>query len=316
VLALHYLWVIRSNVSFEEASLEVSRRFAEKISAARQGKTMEGKPKTGSRPPFVLAPIGFAPIAFLWKNLISAKAAFRTRTLVFVVIPIVVGGVVMGAGGTRGSAMLGTAAILTLMLFVWSLLIGAQLVRCDFRQDLSAMDVLRIYPLRGWQVAVGELMAPLIILTGVQFLLLMLMAVLNLTGGGSIRLPQLPLTWFAAAAIIAPFWNGLVLLIPNAAVLLFPGWFQSRPDAPQGIEVTGQRLLLLFGQMIVVGISIIPAALGFTLGFAPMQLAGAGAIAPLTGALAGAVVLAGEIVLGIWLLGKLFDRFDLAAEQG
>jgi hypothetical protein len=28
------------------------------------------------------------------------------------------------------------------------------------------------------------------------------------------------------------------------------------------------------------------------------------------------MALAGEIALGVWLVGKLFDRFDLAAEQG
>ena len=67
--------------------------------------------------------------------------------------------------------------------------------------------------------------------------------------------------------------------------------------------------------MIVIGISIVPAAFGFAFGFVPLQFVGAENIAPLTGALAAALVLMGEIVAGIWLVGKLFDRFDLAAES-
>jgi hypothetical protein len=99
-------------------------------------------------------------------------------------------------------------------------------------------------------------------------------------------------------------------------VLWFPGWFQTRADAPQGIEVTGQRLLLFFGQFVVIGITIVPAALAFALAFVPLRLAGAVVIASIAGAAAAALVLGAEIALGIWLVGKLFDRFDLAAEQG
>jgi hypothetical protein len=128
-------------------------------------------------------------------------------------------------------------------------------------------------------------------------------------------LPFFPLEWLLAAALAAPFWNGLALLIPNAAVLLLPGWFQTRADTPQGIEVTGQRLLLVFGQFIVIGITIVPAAFAFALGFLPVQYAGVAFAAPLAGAGVAAIVLGGEVILGVWLLGKLFDRFDLSAEQ-
>jgi hypothetical protein len=316
IMALHYLWVIRSNVAFEEASLELSRRFAERVSAAREGKSADSKPKKSQRAPFRLSPLGLKPLAFLWKNLINAQATFRARTLLFVLIPFLVFGGIMGGGtGTRSVALINAASTLLLMLFFWSILIGSQFVRCDFRQDLAAMDVLKLYPLRGWQVVAGELCAPVVILTVVQWLLLITIGVFTTVGGTGL-LPHLPLEWLAATAIIAPFWNGLALLIPNAAVLMFPGWFQTRVDAPQGIEVAGQRLLLLFGQMIVIGVAVLPAGLAFALGFVPLQIAGAGALAAVAGAGAASMALAGEIALGLWLVGKLFDRFDLGAEQG
>ncbi len=317
LIGLHYAWVVRSNVAFEETSLKLSRRVAEKMAVMRAGRGFDTKPTKRSRAPFALAPVGFAPIAFLWKNLIAAQAAFRGRTIVIVLIPVILIAMTMGNLGKRGGGMMvATASMVTLIGYVWSLFIGAQLVRCDFRRDLASMDVLKLFPLRGWQVVTGEWLAPVVILTAVQWAMLSLVAVLIAFGGATATLPRLPLTWIFAAGFLTPFWNGLALLIPNAAVLLFPGWFQTRVDAPQGIEVTGQRLLLLFGQMIVIVVTIIPAAVAFGLGFAPLQFAGAETVAPLVGSAGAAVVLAIEIAFGIWLVGKLFDRFDLGAEQG
>ena len=304
IIVVHYIWVVRSNVAFEEASVEASRRFAEKIALARQGRPIEAKPTTGRRAPFALAPTGFQPVAFLWKNLINMQAAFRGRTLIFIALPLVIAAVIMGRAGERGGVFLGTASMLTAMLFTWSLFIGAQFVRCDFRQDLVMMDVLKLFPLRGWQVVAGEVFAPMVILGAVQWLLVLVLALLLSLGDPAAGLPGFPLEWLAVAAVIAPFWNGLALLIPNAAVLWFPGWFQTRIDAPQGIEVTGQRLLLLFGQMIVVAITIVPALFAFALGFVPMRYAGFMRLAPLVGAGGAVIVIAGEIALGIWQIGR------------
>ena len=71
----------------------------------------------------------------------------------------------------------------------------------------------------------------------------------------------------------------------------------------------------MFGQLIVISLTLLPAGLLFAVGFVPLQWAGAITLAPLVGAVGAALALACEIVLGVWLVGKLFDRFDLAAEQ-
>jgi hypothetical protein len=315
IMAAHYLWVLRSNVAFEEASLKLSQRIAEKIAAVRAGKGLDGKLTKGSRAPFTLEPIGFAPIALFWKNLISAKATFRIRTIVLILLPFII---VMFAtsriSSNRGGLFMATASMIALMCYVWSLFIGSQFVRCDFRRDLAAMDVLKLLPLRGWQVVAGELLAPVAILSVVQWLLLGVLAIFTVVGANTTGVPRLPAPWIVAAAVLTPFWNGLVLLIPNAAVLFFPSWFQTRADAPQGIEVMGQRLLLLFGQFIVIGVTIVPAALAFAAGFVPLHFAGIEMFAPIVGAAIAAVALAGETALGVFLVGKLFDRFDLAVE--
>jgi ABC-2 type transport system permease protein len=312
ILVAHYLWVLRSNVAFEEASMDASRRMAEKIATARQGHA-GAAPRKQARPPFRLAPCGFPVVAIFWKNLISVRAMFRARTIAALAIPVIVVALVSRGSSARGGTMLTTVFLVTLMLFVWSVLIGAQFVRCDFRQDLRSVDLLKIYPLPGWQIAIGELLAPLIILTGVQYVLLTLLAVL--TWAGASPSGDIPLAWFVAAGVMVPFCNALLLLIPNAAVLLFPGWFQTRPDAPHGIEVAGQRLLLVFGQMIALGISMVPAAIGFALGFAALSAINGGWLAPIAGAAIASVILLGEAACGVWGLGKLFDRFDPGTEM-
>ena len=53
------------------------------------------------------------------------------------------------------------------------------------------------------------------------------------------------------AAVLLPVLDVLLLLIPNAAVLLFPSWIQTGKDSPRGIEATGQRLIFALGQLLV-----------------------------------------------------------------
>ena len=122
------------------------------------------------------------------------------------------------------AVVLGT---MSLMFLVMSFLIGPQLLRQDFRQDLPMADVLKAYPLRGWQVALGELLAPAAILTGVQWLLIVLSAGLSANLGERPLPLDLRLAIAGGLAMVAPVLNAVTLMIPNAAVLLFPGWFQT-----------------------------------------------------------------------------------------
>jgi ABC-2 type transport system permease protein len=313
IMTLHYVWVMQANVAFEEASVLLSQRMAERIAAVRAGKGMDITPAKAIRAPFVLTPHGLPPVALLWKNLISVQSTVRLKTLFIVLLPVLAVAISSSLSDHRGSVFVGTLTMLTFMGYIWSLLLGAQLVRCDFRRDLPLMDVLKTFPLRGWQMVAGELLAPAVILSLIQWALLLVLGLI-VTLSEPLHLPKVPLGWLGAAALVTPFWNALVLLIPNAAVLTFPAWFQTRADAPQGFEVAGQRLLLLLGQMLVFAIALIPATLAFLIGFLPMQALGWNLLAPFTGAIGAAVALAAETALGVWLVGKLFDRFDLADE--
>jgi hypothetical protein len=106
-----------------------------------------------------------------------------------------------------------------------------------------------------------------------------------------------------------------VIQIPNAAVLLFPAWFQAGKAAAQGIEATGQRIIFMLGQLLLFLVAIIPAVLAFALGFfVAKALVGATAAIPVAAGVA-ALVIGCEAALGLMLLGLLFDRLDITAER-
>lgn len=314
LLALHYIWVIRSNVAFEEASVERSKQLAEKVAAVRSSNWHTAqKPTKKKRAPFELQPLGFRPIALLWKNLIGAGQIFSGRVFLRF-LPIIVF-IVIFAANSKSSGLWASIGFLSMMLLVMSVLVGPQMLRSDFRQDLPAVDLLKTFPLRGWQIVLGELLAPIVILSIVQWLLLILAlgSTSGIPGGNAFSFSARIAIGFGVA-MIAPALNFISLLIPNAAVLLFPSWFQTGKDAPAGIEATGQRLIFVFGQVLVMALALAaPAGIFALIFFLGKNFLGAMAVIPIA-AIVATVILAVEGSIGLMLLGKFFERFDLSAE--
>lgn len=314
LLALHYIWVIRSNVAFEEASVEKSKQLAEKVAAVRSGNWQSAQQtRKKRRAPFVLEPLGFRPVALLWKNLISAGQMFSGR-MVLRLLPLVVF-VVIFASHSKASGLWATVSFLAMMLLLMSFVLGPQIVRHDFRQNLPTVDLLKTFPLRGWQIVLGEMLAPVAILSVVQWLLLCL-ALASASGipnaNGLSLIERIGIGF--GVAMIAPALNFISLLIPNAAVLLFPSWFQTGKDAPAGIEATGQRLIFMFGQILVMALALAPAAGIFALiFFLGKNFLTPPGIIPIASVVA-ALILAIEGSVGLMFLGKFFERFDLSAE--
>jgi hypothetical protein len=312
IIALQYVWVIRSNVAFEEASVELSRKFAERVAAVRSGNWQARKPKKGKRPPFELRPAGWPAVAIFWKNLISAGQFFTGRAWFYLIWITVIAGVVMrsGARHSDGGAFL---AIMAVSLGLISVIYGPQILRHDFRQDLRVADVLKMYPMPGWQMVLGEILAPAAILAGAQWALLLVAFLLFPASATHAPVPAvLRIAVALSAALVLPCVDFIALLLPNAAALIFPAWVQLGKDTPRGFETMGQQLILMFGQIIVLTLSLLPAALaGAAAGFIAWFLFGkvlAAAVVP--GAVAAALVLAAEAALGVHLLGKAFEHFD------
>ena len=239
ILLIHYIWVIRSDVAFEEASVDASRRLAEKISAARSGQWRGGartfKPK---RAPFELKPLGFPSVGFLWKNLISAGQGFSPRIWISLLIMTVCFSFALRSAAFPGGLQT-TAAMIAGLLLAWSLLLGPQLIRHDFRQDMPMIDVLKSYPLKGWQIALGEILAPALVLAAAQWLLLLMAIMLVPPEAVHVLTLQRRLAIGAGAAMLFPALDLVILQIPNAAVLLFPAWFRVGRIRPRDLKRPG-----------------------------------------------------------------------------
>ena len=309
---LHYLWVIFSDVAFEEASVEASQKLATRIAAVRSGNWQAAaKIQKAGRAWFKLAPAGPALTALLWKNLIGIRQVFSARLWIMIVVVCVVFFAAFSHTARTQNVSV-VAAIIVAIVLAYSLLLGPQFLRLDFRRDLPMADILKTFPLRGWQIALGEILAPVAVLAGFQWLLLLVGFGLILFLPGKHEVLMLAIG--ISAAVLLPVLDFLMLLIPNAAVLLFPSWIQSGKDSPRGIEATGQRLIFAVGQMLVLLLALVPAALAFAAVYFPLKFAfGPVASVPFA-ALTAAVVVAVEAGLGVRLLGKLFERFDVTEE--
>ena len=336
ILGLHFLWVVRADVAFEEASLESSRRHAANVAALRAGRGLHARPARRRRAPFPLSPTGPPAVAILWKNLLGAGQFFNARLAFSVLAWALVVGFMLtaGAGRTLWPQIVGYAC---LMITGWTLLLGPQFVRQDFRQDLALADLLKVYPLRGWQVALGELLTPALVLTVIQGALILLAATLLGGAGGGFpdiddsyprpeehtfgfllgNLWHTPLLVGLAAAFVLPPFNLVGLLLPNSAALLLPAWFAgTQAGGPRGIEVMGQRLIFFLAQFVALVVAAVPAGLACFLVYALAvhpYLDGAAAL-PVC-ALAAAVVFAAEAAGGIALLGYWFEHYDLTEEK-
>jgi hypothetical protein len=282
LMALHYAWVIHADVAFEEASVEASQRLSEKIAAARAGKLgSAGKKFKRKRPPFTLRPVGPPLVALVWKNLISAGSAFTLRTWISLAIVVVV----------MSFALRGTAAAGSWLIVIASIAMTWMLPRptnrpAGFPQDPPNADMLKL-PLRGWQIALGKFSARRFSPACNGFAADGLAARRRLCTNKS---PVAGRHW-CRRGYFGPALNLISLLIPNAAVLLFPSWFQTGKDSLHGIEATGQRLIFALGQFFAFVVSLIPAGAAFAgVFFLVRYAAGAVPAVPLA-SLAAAVVL-------------------------
>jgi len=310
LLVLHYVWVIRSDSAFEEAAAEVSLKHAQSLS--RHQRTA-GRPIPSLRPTGAVLPLsasGWPAGAILWKNLVAATRTRRVRN--------------------TGLMFCGAAALITALSFYregslaelagWLLLTwaglmivtGPQYVRNDLRSDLLKLDMLRSYPLKGSSVVLAEAAASTLVLTILQFSLLIL-TYLAFLGNSSMVPDREERTLLLLIVLVClPAVNLLGMLIQNGAALLFPAWVRLGSGRTAGVEALGQNILMMIAFVAVLSLTLLlPLALGaggFLLLRSWMEdwaLAPALALVLLTIGL--------ESALGVDWLGRVFEHTDPAA---
>ena len=317
LLLAHYWWVIRADVAFEEASLELAARRAKIIADARAGRWNRGGAPTKPRSePFRLGARGWAPLAFLWKNLIALGPFFRLRTWLVACVAMFALTSWLGADKNRSDYL---ALILGFSgMFSFAVLLGGPMfMRREVQQTLTQLDITKAYPLAGWQIVLGQLLSPILLLTFAEWFLLL--SFVLAAGAAQKKIAALVLLGaggMGGVALVVPPLVGLLLCLPYAGVLYFPAWAAVSPTQAGGggIELMGQRLIFMLGYLVVLVVALLPAAgAGALAFFIANALIGQITAFILTTLVIG-VILGAELAACVWWLGGKLERFDLSTE--
>jgi hypothetical protein len=197
--------------------------------------------------------------------MLSSAEYLRPRTALVSAAVIVVGCTWIAHG--EHEVLRPVVSIGSMVVAAYTVVFGPLVARQDLRNDIANADVLKTYPLRGWQVVFGQMLAPVVVITVLVWLMLL---AASLTFDSS-RMPGLTLNVHVAAtfaiAVLVPFLCAIEVLVMNAAVILFPAWVQTIQDRSPGIELMGQRILFFAALVLAMILALLPAAIGAGLVF-------------------------------------------------
>ena len=121
--------------------------------------------------------------------------------------------------------------------------------------------------------------------------------------------------FIVTALVLALPVCAVLLVMRNAVPLYVPGWTMRPTDDSRGFVLIGQRMIMLFGNLLALLIVLIPAAIVFlpSLWIAYKFFSG-NPIFVAVATVPAAAIIAGEVWLGIKALGARFDEMDVSNE--
>ena len=320
IMALHFIWVVRADVSFEDASIEAAKKRAAFLAARGRGELLARSKSDKARTPlWRLRPTGFAPFAFIWKSLLKSGGR-RTlgRWAAFFAV-LAAGAFALGRVETLTKPLVVTAFIIGggcyIALLISFVMIG-QHSAAQLRQGIATMDLLKTYPIPGWQIALGELAGPVLLGSLMQWCSLGIgLMLLSIAPPLHSHLGTIA-TVAGGIALLLPIFNLSTAILPCAGALLYPAWFRPQEAAGPGIENTGMKLILGIAQLLAVVVAMIPVAFfGAVAFFAVGKFTVAIAWRAVAAGGTAILILAMETGLGVAWLGSLYDEFDVSSES-
>jgi hypothetical protein len=305
MLLVQIVWVLQSDVAFEETAVQASVERARRIDARRRrGVRTAAEPSGKAKRTLSLAPVGAPTVAIVWKNTLLLMRTRRIGPVIGLAIMSVV--IALPSVEARGmdEQFIALAALIMVGLLV---VLGSRVLQNDLRQDTEHLATLKTLPLSGRRLVGAEVASSALPIVALQLALVAMAYVISL---GDVTLP-LPLVTrtllLALAPIVLVAVNATTVTIQNGAALLFPGWVRATPIVGGGIEAMGQGILATGVLLLTFLIALLPATL--VCGFFWWMLSGV----PngwVFAVLAAAVVLLGEAWWAIHGLGRRFDRLE------
>ncbi len=329
LIAILYAWVARIAVRFEEATLAQAGRRAT-LRARRAAGRIEAvvSEKHRGHMPFALAPRGRSELAIVWKNLLAWKRTSLARQAVvvgFMAAAFFAASSFLKAPSADAAAAMGSMTCLGLTALL--ALVTPLGLRIDLRGDLEYAAVLKTWPLPAERLVLAELGAPALVAVlyswgGIAIALAIASgrAARAALLGTAVTVPWVSFQRFDVVvpvaltlAVFVPSLVALALVVQNASVLAFPAWFPAGRKRAVGLEQSGLRMLSFLGTSLVLALALVPAALlAGPLIFFTFSSLGFWSL-PIAAVLAALPVLA-EAAGGVFLLARLFERFNPARD--
>lgn len=201
-------------------------------------------------------------------------------------------------------------------IIVWLTIFLTPLVPFDFRGDVDRIATLKSLPLASWRISIGQLLAPVIIVTTAQWIVLATALAMA---------PADAKLLLVIAAYLLPF-NFLLFGLENLLFLHFPTRLMAA--TPGDFQAVGRNLLFMLAKMTTLTVVVVMALLfGYVtyqiLCTLPRIVAVVGRsglkemlelIAPFAGVAAGWVVLALSGAMLVPLVAMAFNAFDVGRD--
>jgi hypothetical protein len=302
------------NVSFQEASIDASQRKAAKQARSRSQRVGSFVMFRRAPAPFRMGETGPIEVAIIWKNLIALMRNSIAWVVIFVLTAAFLLGMAFWAHEPSNYLMIGTGLLFLTGFFP---LMGPNVFANDLRLDMPRLEVLKSYPISGERLVAAEIFAPLVVIsilemifaTSASVLIAMSPAKGHLSYAGT---PQFIVTVLLLTIPVCT----IQLIIRNAIPVLFPGWAVRGKEEMRGFVMTGQRLVTLAGNLLVLVVALIPAAIVFlpSVWLAYKFFAGSPALVAVA-TMPAVGVLVAEAWFGVKALGAQFENLDVSSEM-
>ncbi|MDP9362324.1 MAG: hypothetical protein M3P29_12850 [Acidobacteriota bacterium] len=303
------------NVSFLEASIGESQRRAAR--QERRHSQRVGSFVMFRRAPalFRLRETGPVEVAIIWKNLIALMRNSIAWVVIFAMMIAAMLGMALWTHEATGYLTIGSLLLFMAGFFP---LLGPTIFANDLRLDMPRLEVLKSYPISGERLVAAEIAAPLAVISILEMIFATSASALiamSAQTNGYLRFAGTPQFIVTILLLTLPVC-AIQLIIRNAVPVLFPAWAVRSKDEPRGFVMMGQRLVTMAGNILVLAVALLPAAIVFapSLWVAYKFFAGNPAFVAVATMPAVGVLIA-EAWLGVKALGAQFETIDVSNEM-
>jgi Putative ABC exporter len=237
--------IFAMDAHYLEASASASSRLYARLQRMRGRQVTVEEPTRARTTRFELPSLpywgGIGPI--FWRQLTTAMRGMGRVLLILFIFSIAFGGPMLASG-------IGNVEVIVPMLAgvgVWLSVFLTTLVPFDFRGDIDRMATLKTLPIVPWRLTVGQLLAPTLVLSLLQWVIVAGCAVLA------------PGQWLIllAIALYVPVYCFLLIALENLLFLLFP--VRIMAATPGDFQALGRNVLLAVGKIVGLGVTLTAA---------------------------------------------------------